>query len=76
MTDHQGDYRSPFEQACADRGLAGPTVFPAQFARAASLIGESVTVTDRQLRRWRGPNPPAPPGLVSRPPCFVRNRSG
>ena len=52
--------RTPFDQACHERGWARPAVFLAEFAKTARLIGESVTITDRQFRRWRAPNPPRP----------------
>jgi len=52
--------RTPFDQACRERGWTRPAVFLAEFARTARLIGEQVTVTDRQFRRWRAPNPPRP----------------
>lgn len=52
--------RSPFDQACRERGWARPSVFLAEFAKAARLIGEQATITDRQFRRRRSPNPPRP----------------
>lgn len=49
-----------FESACEENGWARPADFLQAFGRAANLLGESVTLTDRQARRWRQPNPPAP----------------
>ncbi|WBB59296.1 hypothetical protein O7599_27505 [Streptomyces sp. WMMC500] len=54
------DEQTDFPQACAERGWATPTAFLRAFAETAALIGEPVTVTDRQLRRWRQPRPPQP----------------
>ncbi|MFF0725578.1 hypothetical protein [Streptomyces sp. NPDC004134] len=55
MTD-----QTDFQQACAERGWATPGRFLRVFAETAALIGEPVTITDRQLRRWRKPHPPRP----------------
>lgn len=52
--------QTDFQHACAERGWATPATFLRAFAETAALIGEPVTVTDRQLRRWRQPNPPRP----------------
>ncbi|MEV5410387.1 hypothetical protein AB0K60_16300 [Thermopolyspora sp. NPDC052614] len=52
--------RTPFDQACHDRGWTRPAIFLAELAKAARLIGEPLTITDRQFRRWRAPNPPRP----------------
>ncbi|MEU9885331.1 hypothetical protein [Sphaerisporangium sp. NPDC051011] len=49
-----------FERACADRGWERPGAFLAAFAQAAHLIGEPVTLTDRQFHRWCSPDPPRP----------------
>jgi hypothetical protein len=52
--------QTPFEQACAERGWHTPAAFLHAFHATGQLIGEPVTLTDRQLRRWRQPHPPAP----------------
>lgn len=54
------DERTVFEGECEARGWLTPQAFLAAFARAASEIGEDASLTDRQFRRWRKPNPPRP----------------
>lgn len=54
------DEQTPFVRECAARGWAKPSAFLRAFDSAASLLGEQVTVTDRQFRRWRLPAPPRP----------------
>ncbi|MEU8270028.1 hypothetical protein AB0B89_23075 [Sphaerisporangium sp. NPDC049002] len=49
-----------FERACVERGWERPSVFLSVFAQAAHMLGEPVTLTDRQFRRWCLPNPPRP----------------
>ncbi|MFI1584285.1 hypothetical protein [Embleya sp. NPDC020630] len=51
---------TPFEHACLAHGWGKPADFLRAFEAAADLIGETITVTDRQYRRWRQPAPPAP----------------
>jgi GNAT superfamily N-acetyltransferase len=52
--------RTVLEQECTARGWSQPAVFLAAFAQTAEEFGEDVALTDRQLRRWRQPNPPRP----------------
>ncbi|MGW1989489.1 hypothetical protein [Embleya sp. NPDC001921] len=52
--------QTPFEHACSARGWDKPADFLRAFHTAAHLLGEAVTLTDRQYRRWRQPDPPAP----------------
>ncbi|WP_086564103.1 hypothetical protein [Streptomyces africanus] len=49
-----------FARACIERGWAKPSSFIPAFLATAELVGEQVTITDRQFRRWRQPNPPRP----------------
>jgi len=49
-----------FEHACVAAGWGKPADFLRAFDEAAELLGEAVTLTDRQARRWRGPCPPMP----------------
>ncbi|MBP5936488.1 tetratricopeptide repeat protein [Streptomyces sp. LBUM 1476] len=49
-----------FEHACVAAGWTRPADFLRAFEEAADLLGEAVTLTDRQARRWRGPCPPMP----------------
>jgi hypothetical protein len=51
---------TPFTRACIERGWAKPSSFIPAFEATAELVGEEVTVTDRQFRRWRQPSPPRP----------------
>lgn len=51
---------SLFEQACVEHGWSRPADFLRAFQTTADLLGEPVSMTDRQLRRWRHPVPPAP----------------
>lgn len=41
-------------------GWRSPAQFIRVYAAVASRIGEREEVTDRQVRRWRAPNPPCP----------------
>lgn len=52
--------QTPFERECYHHGWSLSATFLAAFARTAQEIGEEVTVTGRQLRRWRQPDPPRP----------------
>jgi hypothetical protein len=52
--------QTPFTLACAERGWDTPTAFLRAFHATGELISEPATLTDRQLRRWRQPDPPAP----------------
>lgn len=54
------DERTPFEHACRMHGWETPADFLRAFDAAADMLGEAVTLTDRQFRRWRKPFPPAP----------------
>lgn len=49
-----------FARACIERGWSRPSTFLPAFEAAAELVGEQVTLTDRQFRRWRRPSPPRP----------------
>ncbi len=49
-----------FERACVERGWERPSVFLTVFAQAAHMLGEPVTLTARQFRRWCLPDPPRP----------------
>lgn len=49
-----------FQQVCQMHGLDKPADFLRAFQATANFLGESVTLTDRQFRRWRQPSPPAP----------------
>ena len=51
---------TPFEQACLEHGWRRPSDFLRAFDATAAVLGEVVTLTDRQLRRWRQPSPPEP----------------
>ncbi|MFD5494892.1 hypothetical protein ACFYY3_16685 [Streptomyces sp. NPDC001812] len=51
---------TPFAQACTERGWAKPSTFIPAFEATAELVGEQVTITDRQVRRWRRTHPPRP----------------
>ncbi|WP_026219685.1 hypothetical protein [Embleya scabrispora] len=51
---------TPFEVACLAHGWDKPADFLRAFHAAADVLGEAVTLTDRQYRRWRQPDPPAP----------------
>lgn len=51
---------TPFEDACRLHGWERPADFLRAFHAAADVLGESVTLTDRQFRRWRQPLPPTP----------------
>lgn len=51
---------TPFEHACVVHGWDKPADFLRAFQSAADMLGEAVTLTDRQYRRWRKPLPPAP----------------
>ncbi|MFD9256809.1 hypothetical protein [Streptomyces bottropensis] len=54
------DEQTPFAHECAARGWDKTEAFLRAFDSAAALVGEQVTVTDRQFRRWRLPAPPRP----------------
>ncbi|MFC4511862.1 hypothetical protein [Streptomyces ehimensis] len=54
------DRRTPFDRECAARGWGQPSVFLRAFEETARTTGETVALTDRQLRRWRKPDPPRP----------------
>lgn len=49
-----------FAHACIVHGWEKPGDFLRAFHMTADMLGEPVTLTDRQVRRWRQPNPPAP----------------
>ncbi|MFF1675695.1 hypothetical protein ACFVYG_06560 [Streptomyces sp. NPDC058256] len=49
-----------FARACIERGWSKPSQFIPAFDATAELVGEQVSVTDRQFRRWRQPEPPKP----------------
>ncbi|MCX5375918.1 hypothetical protein [Streptomyces sp. NBC_00091] len=49
-----------FAHACIVQGWEKPADFLRAFQMTADILGEPVTLTDRQVRRWRQPNPPAP----------------
>ncbi|WP_326723347.1 hypothetical protein OHT59_32110 [Streptomyces sp. NBC_00243] len=49
-----------FGRECLARDWEKPSRFIPAFEAAAELLGERVTVTDRQFRRWRRPSPPRP----------------
>jgi hypothetical protein len=51
---------TPFTLACAERGWDTPAAFLRAFHNTGQLIGEPITLTDRQFRRWRQPDPPTP----------------
>lgn len=51
---------TPFEHACLLHGWEKPADFLRAFEATADVLGEPVTLTDRQFRRWRQPAPPAP----------------
>lgn len=51
---------TPFEQACIQYDWSRPADFLQAFQATSDVLGEAVTLTDRQLRRWRRPAPPAP----------------
>ncbi len=51
---------TPFEFACIEQGWSKPRDFLRAFQATADVLGEPITVTDRQFRRWRQPAPPAP----------------
>lgn len=54
------DVLTPFEQACLLHGWEKPAEFLRAFETTADVLGEVVTLTDRQYRRWKQRNPPAP----------------
>lgn len=54
------DVLTPFEQVCIEHGWLRPAEFLRAFQATADVLGEPVTVTDRQFRRWKQPSPPAP----------------
>ncbi len=56
----QTDQITPFRHACESRGWGENTVFLAEFDRTARELGEDVSLTVRQLQRWRRPHPPRP----------------
>ncbi|WP_436757953.1 hypothetical protein [Streptosporangium sp. V21-05] len=49
-----------FDRECRLRGWGQAAAFLAEYARSAQLMGEEANLTERQLRRWRKPNPPLP----------------
>jgi hypothetical protein len=49
-----------FERECHARGWGKTNAFLAAFAQTALLVGEEVSLTDRQVRRWKLPQPPRP----------------
>lgn len=51
---------TPFEHACIAAGWGKPAAFLRAFDATAQLLGETVTLTDRQARRWRESRPPNP----------------
>lgn len=54
------DDLTPFQRECMVHGWDRPADFLRAFQAAADVLGEAVTLTDRQYRRWRQPVPPAP----------------
>lgn len=52
--------QTQFHLECLARGWGEPADFLRDFHHTAQVIGETVALTDRQLRRWRRPNPPRP----------------
>jgi hypothetical protein len=52
---------TPFEHACIAAGLREPADFLRTFEETAHLLGEVITVTERQARRWRRDIPPPTP---------------
>lgn len=54
------DSLTSFEHASVLHGWGRPSDFLRAFQATADVLGEPVTLTDRQLRRWRQPAPPAP----------------
>jgi hypothetical protein len=51
---------TPFAQACLLHGWERSADFLRAFEATADVLGEVVTLTDRQFRRWKQPAPPAP----------------
>ena len=51
---------TPFDQALITHGWQRPADFLRAFETTADVLGETVTITDRQLRRWRAPCHPPP----------------
>ncbi|MDD9383098.1 hypothetical protein M8Z33_41930 [Streptomyces sp. ZAF1911] len=51
---------TPFADLVDGFGWRSPAQFIRVYAAVASRIGEREEVTDRQVRRWRAPNPPCP----------------
>lgn len=51
---------TPFGQQCLAHGWGRSEDFLRAFETTAAILGEAVTLTDRQLRRWRQPSPPRP----------------
>ncbi|MGW6412904.1 hypothetical protein ACWF95_38010 [Streptomyces vinaceus] len=51
---------TPFADLVDGFGWRSPAQFIRVYAAVASRIGEREDVTDRQVRRWRAPNPPCP----------------
>lgn len=51
---------TPFEHACIAAGWGKPADFLRAFEATAQILGETVTLTDRQARRWRESHPPNP----------------
>ncbi|MBQ0855437.1 hypothetical protein J8N05_45545 [Streptomyces sp. BH-SS-21] len=49
-----------FDLACSAHGWDKPTDFLRAFDMTANVLGEAVTLTERQFRRWRLPKPPGP----------------
>lgn len=54
------EQQSVFVRECVARGWCRTATFLRAYAEAARLVGEPVSLTDRQLRRWRQPRPPRP----------------
>lgn len=52
---------TPFEHACIEAGWDEPAAFLRAFEQSAQLLGDLVTVTERQARRWRRESPPPTP---------------
>lgn len=49
-----------FDRECRLRGWGQAAAFLEKYAESARVVGEEVALTERQLRRWRKPNPPRP----------------
>ena len=52
--------RTPFAVLCLTLGWDSPALFMRVYATTAQRLGEPPQLADRQVRRWRSPNPPCP----------------